>query len=78
MEVICLEDNAFLNLVDRVVTQIKETTKRENKWLPTEKAMEKLQIKSRNTLQKLRDEGCIRITHPEKKWILYDSDSINE
>lgn len=78
MEVICLEDDAFFTLIDRVVTDIKETTKKEDKWLPTEKAMEKLHIKSRNTLQKLRDEGSIRFTHPEKKWILYDAESIDE
>jgi len=37
-----------------------------------------MRIKSKTTLQKLRDEGQIRFTQPEKKIILYDSDSIIE
>jgi hypothetical protein len=40
--------------------------------------MNKLRIKRRTILQKLRDEGNIRFSHPEKKWILYDADSIEE
>jgi hypothetical protein len=47
----------------------------EDKWISPEKAMEKLRIKSKTTLQKLRDEGRIRFTQPDKKIILYDSDS---
>lgn len=78
MEVICLEDNAFFSLVDRVVIHIKEATSKQDKWLSTDEAMAKLKIKSKTTLQKLRDEGSIRFSHPEKKWILYDADSIAE
>ena len=33
-------------------------------------------IKSKSTLQKLRDEGSITFTQPQKKIILYDYDSI--
>ncbi|RYZ84994.1 MAG: DNA-binding protein, partial [Proteobacteria bacterium] len=36
-----------------------------------------LKIKSKTTLQKLRDEGKIRFSQPQKKLILYDRDSIN-
>lgn len=39
--------------------------------------MRLLNIKSKTTLQKLRDEGRIRYTQPEKKIILYDRDSID-
>jgi hypothetical protein len=78
MEVICLEDPAFFMLVDRVVSHIKETTTKQDKWLSTEQAMERLHIKSKTTLQKLRDEGSIRFSHPEKKWILYDAESIDK
>jgi hypothetical protein len=77
MEVICLEDNAFFELIDRVVSHIKETTNKEDKRLSTEQAMTRLKIKSKTTLQKLRDEGSIKYSHPEKKWILYDADSID-
>lgn len=79
MEVICLEDEAFYSLVESVVKRIKEQQGiKEDKWISTEEAMNKLRIKSKTTLQKLRDEGQIRYTQPEKKIILYDSDSINE
>jgi hypothetical protein len=39
--------------------------------------MKMLRVKSKATLQKIRDEGCIRFTQPKKKIILYDLDSIN-
>jgi hypothetical protein len=35
-----------------------------------------LSIKSKTTLQKLRDEGKIRFTQPQKRLILYDRSSI--
>jgi len=38
--------------------------------------MTKLRIKSKTTLQKLRDGGKIRFSQPEKKIILYDLKSI--
>lgn len=79
MEVICLEDEAFYKLMEAVVKRIKQTEyKKEDKWISTEEAMTKLRIKSKTTLQKLRDEGAIRFSHPEKRIILYDTDSINE
>ena len=79
MNIICLEDEAFQALIDKVITQVKERTKTiEDKWISGEEAMNKLRVTSRTTLQKLRDEGSIRFTQPEKKIILYDTDSINE
>jgi len=79
MEVICLEDEAFYALVESVVRRIKEQQSiKEDRWISTEEAMIKLRIKSKTTLQKLRDEGKIRYSQPEKKIILYDSDSIQE
>jgi len=38
--------------------------------------MELLGVKSKTTLQKLRDEGSIRFSQPQKKIILYDRDSV--
>jgi len=79
MEVICLEDEAFYALIDQVVERIKEAQKiKEDKWISPEEAMKKLRITSKTTLQKLRDEGKIRFSQPEKKHILYDTVSINE
>lgn len=77
MEVICLQDEAFYALVDQVVQRIKEKQGvQEDKWISPDEAMKKLRITSKTTLQKLRDTGAIRFSHPEKKLILYDLDSI--
>ena len=79
MEVICLEDKAFYALIEQVVARIKERENiTEDKWVNGEEAMQKLRITSKTTLQKLRDEGAIRFSQPEKKIILYDTDSINQ
>ena len=76
MEVICLEDEAFYSLIDKVVARIKQTRQQEDRWISGEEAMEKLRISSKTTLQKLRDEGKIRFSQPEKKHIVYDLNSI--
>ena len=79
MEVICLQDDAFFLMIERVVERIKEKQGiMSDKWISGEEAMHLLRITSKTTLQKLRDEGKIRFTQPEKKIILYDVDSINE
>ena len=79
MEVICIENEAFYSLIETVVQRIKEKQGiKEDKWISGEEAMEKLRFKSKTTLQKLRDEGKIRFSQPEKKIILYDAESINE
>jgi hypothetical protein len=78
MEVICLQDEAFYALVDEVVNRIKEKEKITlDKWVSGAEAMKALRITSKTTLQKMRDEGKIRFSQPEKKIILYDVDSIN-
>jgi Helix-turn-helix domain len=77
MQVICLEEPAFYSLVEQVVARLKETHGEEKeKWISDEQAMQLLNIKSRTTLQKLRDEGKIRFSQPQKKIILYDRESI--
>ncbi len=77
MQVICLEDEAFYALVEKVINRVKEKQGiKEDKWISGEEAMKKLRITSKTTLQKLRDEGKIRFSRPEKKLILYDIDSI--
>ncbi|WP_410879457.1 helix-turn-helix domain-containing protein [Myroides sp. DW712] len=78
MQVICLEEKAFYELVEQVVERLKEKNNvTRDKWVSNEEAMRLLNIKSKTTLQKLRDEGKIRFTKPEKKIILYDRDSID-
>lgn len=79
MEVICLQDDAFYALIDKVIERIQQQHSiKEDKWVSGVEAMQKLRIQSKTTLQKLRDEGSIRYSQPEKKIILYDTDSINE
>ncbi|QHI38076.1 hypothetical protein IMCC3317_34600 [Kordia antarctica] len=77
MEVICLHDEAFYQLVEEVVGRIKEKQQlNQEKWVSQERAMEILNVKSRTTIQKLRDTGAISYSQPQKKIILYDYDSI--
>lgn len=79
MNVICLEEDAFYNLIDKVLKHVdRNLTKEADKWISGDEAMQLLRISSKTTLQKLRDEGKIRFSHPEKKHIVYDRDSINE
>jgi hypothetical protein len=79
MEVICLQDEAFYQLIEEVVERLREKQNiTQDKWISPERAMEILNIKSKTTLQKLRDEGSISFTQPQKKIILYDYDSLLE
>lgn len=58
MQIICLENTAFYNLIETVVARVKEQKPpREDKWISADEAMHLLRIKSRTTLQKLRDDG---------------------
>lgn len=78
LDVICLEDEAFKALIDRVYTHICEKEKiKQWKWIKPEEAMVKLNI-AKGTLQRYRDEGRIRFSHHDVKNIVYDLDSINE
>lgn len=77
LKVICLDEPAFYALFDKVVAHVRlENNSTEDKWISASEAMKLLRIKSKTTLQKMRDEGQIRFTQPEKKIILYDRDSI--
>lgn len=77
MQVICLEEKAFYELIEQVVDRLKENyNEQKNKWVSAEEAMRILNIKSKTTLQELRDENAIRYSQPRKKVIAYDRDSI--
>ena len=76
---ICLETEAFYTLVEEVVKRMQSNEEAgQDKWIQAEEAMKLLGIKSKTTLQKLRDEGRIRFAQPQRKIILYDRDSIME
>jgi hypothetical protein len=79
LEIICLESEAFYKLLETVIQMFKPTeNKQGDKWISGSEAMRMMRIKSKATLQKMRDEGRIRFTQPEKKIILYDTDSIRD
>ena len=79
MEVICLEDNAYFALLEQSAARlIDKYGEHQIKWLNDAQAMQLLNIKSHTTLQKLRDEGKIRFSQPQKRIILYDRASLNE
>lgn len=80
MEVICLQSEAFYELVDTVVERIKKDTQGHilDKWISDSEAMQMLRISSKTTLAMLRDGGDIRFSQPRKKIILYDRQSINQ
>ena len=76
MQVICLEEPAFYQLVEQVVSRLNAQSQPKEKWIDDAEAMQLLNIKSKSTMQKLRDEGRIRYSQPHKKVILYDRSSI--
>lgn len=79
MEVICVQKEAFYALFEKVIEHIESKRgKAPDKWIDGQEAMSILRIKSTTTLQKLRDEGRIRYSQPQKKIILYDRASIME
>ena len=79
MKVMLIEEEAFFELIERVVDRIgSKLSKKESKWLTPEQAMKELGIKSTTTLQRYRDEGKIRFSQPSKKIIRYDPASIQE
>ena len=79
IEIVCLESEAFYRLLEILLQRfVKSQDSKNDKWVSGPEAMKLLRIKSKTTLQKLRDEGRIRFSQPDKKIILYDTDSIRE
>jgi hypothetical protein len=77
LEIICLESEAFYKLLEEVIKRFKPAQPgTDDKWISGPEAMRMLRIKSKATLQKMRDEGVIRFSQPEKRIILYDVNSI--
>jgi len=74
-----MESEAFYQLFKQVLEHFKISQPPPgDKWISGTEAMKMMRIKSKATLQKMRDEGRIRYTQPEKKIILYDADSIRD
>jgi hypothetical protein len=76
---ICLEEPAFYELIERVVSRLKDQQSiHEDEWLSTDEAMKKLKITSKTTLIKIRDEGKLNFVYASPRVILYETKSINE
>lgn len=79
MNVICLEDKALYLLIDEVYERLQEKQNTSPaRWIDAEEAMSILKIKSKTTLQQLRDEGKIVFSQPQKRIILYDRISLEK
>ncbi|MEM6721110.1 MAG: helix-turn-helix domain-containing protein [Bacteroidota bacterium] len=78
MEVVCLQEEAFYKLFDKVIEHLNEKLESQpRQWIDGVEAMDMLNISSKTTLQKLRDTGKIRFSQPQPRIILYDRHSIN-
>lgn len=80
MNIVCFEDKAYYAMIEQVYERLKASSSPNSlKWIGTADAMAMLGIKSKTSLQALRDNGKIRYTQPfAKKVILYDRESIEE
>ena len=77
MEVICLQEEAFYALIDKVTEHIEQKYQgKDDKWITDVEAMKILNVKSSTTMQKLRDEGQVEFSQPSRKIILYNRESI--
>lgn len=78
LEIICIQSDAYYKLIEEIIERFKLTQPiKEDKWISGQEAMKMLRIKSKTTLQKMRDEGQIRFSQLNKL-ILYDVDSIRD
>ncbi|MDZ4708773.1 MAG: helix-turn-helix domain-containing protein [Saprospiraceae bacterium] len=78
MNIITIEEEAFFKLIETTLQKLNINAV-PDRWINQEEAMRLLNIKSKTTLQKLRDEGKVRFSQPiSQKTILYDRNSILE
>ena len=77
MNVICLEDRAFDALVLEIIKKVAEQLpQKDEAWISAQEAMMLLRIRSKTTLQKLKDQGKIKFSRVSNKLIMYDKKSI--
>jgi hypothetical protein len=79
MNVICIEEKAFDELIAKIYRQVKDLYDEDHRddWISGEEAMRLLGI-GKTTLQELRNQGRIRFSQPSKRIILYDRLSITQ
>lgn len=74
-----METEAFYLLLEQVLKHFHDKKPvPEEKWIDTNRALKMLNLKSKTSIYKLRVEGKIRYSQPQKKVILYDVSSIHE
>lgn len=76
LNIICFETEAFYKLLEELAIRISDNQQIQDAWIDDKEAMRLLRIKSKTTLQSLRDQGKIRYSQMTKKLILYDRESI--
>jgi len=77
MKTICINEEAFYELLNTVGDYMKNKFGAEpERWVNDKEAMRLLNIRSKTSLQSIRDRGLIRFSQPQKKIILYDRISI--
>lgn len=77
MEVISIEEKSFYELLDKIFEEFETKYGRQEKhWIDEQEAMQLLGIRSKTTLQQLRDTDAIKFTQPRKKLILYYRQSL--
>lgn len=79
MSVIVLDGENLDEFVRKLAMEIKNQLQapQHRKWIGGREVMDMLGIKSKTTLQKLRDEGKIRFSQTAPRIILYDCESID-
>lgn len=76
--IIALSKEDLKELIQELVTQIREQKPNATfRWIDAEEAQKRLGIK-RTALYELRAKGAITYSQPNRKVILYDSESIDQ
>ena len=76
---IAMDEASMMAFIDRILEEMENRFgKTELEWIQEVDAMQILGIRSKTTLQRLRDEDLIRFTQPSKKIILYHRQSLLE
>lgn len=79
MEVISIEEQSFYKLIDTVLAEMQEKFGNQKpEWLSEKDTMQLLGVRSKSTLQKLRDTDAVKFSQPRRKIILYHRPSLLE
>ncbi len=78
METVTLSSEDLYRMIKEIIKRLKaEHQIMENRWISSTEAMKRLGLRSKTSMQRLRDQGKIRFFQ-ERKIILYDATSISE